>query len=189
MTMTVTLIRHAPVIADWDTRLSALELAEWIARYDTASIDTTPPEPSVYTIVKKADWIIASSLSRTTDSLAVLDIVADEKSSLFDEAPVPSGRGKWLRLRPMQWLMYYRLLWMAGLLRGDASFSPVRQRAQEAAENLIDRAQTHGDVVLMGHGGMNHLIGRVLRKRGWMLRQKGGVKNWATARYTKPNHK
>jgi len=183
--VTITLIRHAPVIADWDTRLSASELAEWIARYDTALIDTIPPEPSVYEIVEKADWIIASSLSRTADSLAVLDVAADERNALFDEAPIPSGKGKWLRLRPMQWLMYYRLLWMAGLLRGDASFSAVRQRAQKAAEYLIDRAQMHGTLVLMGHGGMNHLIGRVLRQKGWELQQKGGVKNWATVRYTK----
>ena len=183
--MTITLIRHAPVIADWDTRLSASQLREWIVRYDTLPIDTTSPEPSVYTIVKKADWIIASSLSRTADSLAVLDAVADEKNALFDEAPIPSGKGRWLRLRPMQWLMYYRWLWMAGLLRGDASFSAVRGRAKKAAERLIDQAQTHGDVVLMGHGGINHLIGRVLRQRGWELQQKGGVKNWATARYTK----
>jgi hypothetical protein len=72
---------------------------------------------------------------------------------------------------------------MAGLLRGDASFSAVRGRAGEAAELLIDRAKMHGDVVLMGHGGMNHLIGRVLRQRGWKLQQKGGVKNWAFNRF------
>jgi len=175
-------------MADWDTRLGASQLREWIVRYDTVPIDTTPPESSVYAIVEKANWIIASSLRRTADSLAVLDAVADERNALFDEAPIPSARGRWLRLRPMQWLMYYRLLWMAGLLRGDASFSVVRGRAREAAEFLTDRAQTHGNVVLMGHGGINHLIGRVLRQKGWELQEKGGVKNWATTRYslTKP---
>jgi len=177
--MTITLIRHAPVMTDWDTRLSASQLREWIVRYDTLPIDTTPPDPSVYAIVREADWVIASSLSRTADSLAVLDIVADEKNALFDEAPISSGRGRWLRLRPMSWLSYYRLLWMAGLLRGDASFSAVRRRAREAAELLIERAQMHGDVVLMGHGGMNHLIGSILRQKGWSVSQKGGTKNWA----------
>ena len=181
--MTITLIRHAPVMADWDMRLSASQLREWIVRYDTLPIDTTPPDPSVYAIVREADWVIASSLSRTADSLEVLGDVADEKNALFDEAPIPSGRGRWLRLRPMQWLSYYRLLWMAGLLRGDASFSAVRGRAREAAELLIDRAQMHGDVVLMGHGGMNHLIGRVLHQRSWKLQQRGGVKNWAFNRF------
>jgi len=181
--MTLTLIRHAPVIADWDTRLSSSALGEWIADYDRAPIDTALPDAAVQQILQKADHIVASSLSRTHDSLGILGITPDTVDPLFDEAPIPSSKGHFLRLKPNQWLVWYRVLWMAGLLRGDASFRAVRTRAEQAADRLIALAGEHGDVVLMGHGGMNHLIGRVLRKQGWRVAKKGGVKNWGFWRF------
>ncbi len=181
--MTLTLIRHAPVIADWDIRLSSSQLRGWITDYDTAPIDTTPPDAAVQEILQQADYIVASNLSRTHDSLAVLGFTPDMTDPLFDEAPIPSSDGHWLRLKPNQWLVWYRILWMLGLLRGDASFRAVRTRAQKAADRLIALAEEHGDVVLMGHGGINHLIGRVLRRRGWSVEEKGGVKNWGFWRY------
>ena len=181
--MTLTLIRHAPVIADWNVRLSSSQLRGWITDYDTAPIDPTPPDAVVQKLLQQSDYIVASSLSRTHDSLAVLGITPDATDPLFDEAPIPSSDGRWLRLKPNQWLVWYRVLWMAGLLRGDASFRAVRTRAERATDRLITLAEEHGDVVLMGHGGINHLIGRVLRQRGWNVEAKGGVKNWGFWRY------
>ena len=181
--MTLTLIRHAPVIADWNVRLSSSQLRGWITDYDTAPIDPTPPDAVVQKLLQQSDYIVASSLSRTHDSLALLGITSDTTDPLFDEAPIPSSDGHWLRLKPNQWLVWYRILWMIGLLRGDASFRAVRTRAEQAADRLITLAEEHGDVVLMGHGGINHLIGRVLRRRGWNVEAKGGVKNWGFWRY------
>ena len=181
--MTLTLIRHAPVIADWNVRLSSSQLRGWITDYDTAPIDPTPPDAAVQELLGQADYIVASNLSRTHDSLAVLGIAPDVTDPLFDEAPIPSSDGHLLRLKPNQWLVWYRVLWMLGLLRGDASFRAVRTRAERAADRLITLAEEHGDIVLMGHGGINHLIGRALRRRGWNVEKKGGVKNWGFWRY------
>ncbi len=182
----ITLVRHAPVIADWDVRLSSSQLRGWIDDYDTAPIDTALPDLSVQALLRHADYVVASSLRRTHDSLAVLNITPDETDPLFDEAPVPSSDGHLLRLKPHQWLVWYRVLWMLGLLRGDASFRTLRTRAGRAADRLIALAEEHGEVVLMGHGGINHLIGRVLRKRGWKMVTRGGVKNWGFWRYIRP---
>ena len=181
--MTLTLIRHAPVIADWNIRLNSSQLRRWITDYDTAPIDTTPPDTAVQKRLQHVDYIVASSLSRTRDSLAILGIAPDATDPLFDEAPIPSSDGHWLRLKPNQWLVWYRVLWMLGLLRGDTSFRAVRTRAEQAADRLIMLAGEHSDVALMGHGGINHLIGRVLRQRGWNVEARGGVKNWGFWRY------
>ena len=181
--MTLTLIRHAPVIVDWGTRLSSSELGEWITDYDAAPIDTTLPDAAVQELLQYADYVVASSLRRTHDSLALFGLTPDVTDPLFDEAPIPSSDGHLLRLKPNQWLVWYRVLWMAGLLQGDTSFRAVHTRAEQATDRLVALAEEHGDVVLMGHGGINHLIGRVLRKRGWNVEEKGGVKNWGFWRY------
>ena len=185
--MTITLIRHAPVIADWDVRLRIDELPAWIETYDEAPIDTTSPDPAVFEAVSGAGWIVASSLRRTHDSLAVLGITPDETDPLFDEAPVPPGSLGSLRLRPMQWLTYFRIRALLGWLLPQSAMRQLTQRADIAAEHLIARARAHGDVVLMGHGAMNHFIGISLAKSGWKRIEGGGTKNWSFAIYTLPD--
>jgi broad specificity phosphatase PhoE len=177
--MTITLIRHAPVLGDWDVRLRIDELSAWIEEYDRLPIDTTPPASELFDLTKKADWIIASSLGRTRDSLAVLGVTPDETDALFDEAPVPVSGGKWLRLRPMQWLTYFRIRALAGWLLPQSDMRALTHRAAKAAAHLQKRAQEHEDIVLMGHGAINHFIGKSLAKKGWKRVEGGGMKNWS----------
>ncbi len=178
--MTITLIRHAPVVADWDTRLSADELPDFIRRYDSAPIDTAPPSKDIFDIVANADRVVASPLPRAVESLGVLGFEADETDEIFAEAPLPTLGWKRLRLKPMQWLSFFRILWLLGLLKGEGSFADSKTRAQRAADRLVDLAQKHGNVVLMGHGGMNAMIAKALRRRGWkIVRKSGGIGNWS----------
>jgi len=181
--MTITLIRHAPVITDWDIRLRIDELAKWIEDYDIAPIDTTSPDHALFDVTTRAGWVVASSLRRTTDSLAVLGVTPDETDPLFDEAPVPPGRIGWLRLRPMQWLTYFRIRALLGWLLPQSDMRQLTRRAAIATDHLIVRAVEHEDVVLMGHGAMNHFIGISLAKKGWKRIEGGGTKNWGFARY------
>ena len=177
--MTITLIRHAPVIADWEVRLYADELEAWIARYDTAPIDTTPPTNGVDEAVASAHYIVASSLRRTADSLSVLGTVPDRIDPLFDEAPVPNGTGHWLRLRPMQWLSYFRFRALVSWMEYDSPMRHLTHRANQAAETFIHLANTHEHVVLMGHGAINHFIARALKQHGWQPQtDKKSKGNW-----------
>jgi broad specificity phosphatase PhoE len=165
--MTITLVRHAPVMVDWGVRLYADELEAWIVRYDAAPIDTTPPTNGVDEVIASADCIVASSLRRTSDSLAVLGVVPDRIDPLFDEASVPVSHGHFLHLRPMQWLSYFRLRALLGGLGRDGAMRRLARRADRAADLLTELARTHGDVVLMGHGAINHFIARSLKQKGW----------------------
>ncbi len=164
-------------------RLSIDELPRWIETYDTAPIDTTPPDRVLFEIAARARWVVASSLKRTTDSLAVLGITPDETDPLFDEASVPSGSVKWLRLRPMQWLTYFRLRALAGGVLPQSDLRRLLRRADTAADRLITRAGEHDDVLLMGHGALNHFIDKSLLKKGWRRIEGSGTKNWGYARY------
>ena len=105
--MTLTLIRHAPVFADKESRLYAAELEAWLKEYDASPIDTTYPDSSVVNVVHDAHWIIASTMQRSKDSLKILGKEPDEVNELFNESPVPKSNGRLLRLRPNHWLYYY----------------------------------------------------------------------------------
>ncbi len=182
--MTITLIRHAPVQTDWETRLRIGELDAWIRHYDRAPIDTAPPPKTLVMQMASVRWIVASSLRRTTDSLARLGRVPDTADTLFDEAPVPSGWAPPVRLRPMQWLIYFRLRALFGSLWPQSSMRRLVLGADRAAAKLIAYAEIHGDVALMGHGALNHFIAKSLKKRGWKPIEKGGKSNWSFSSYT-----
>ena len=181
--MTLTLIRHAPVFSDKESRLYAAELEAWLSEYDAAPIDTTYPDASVATIIHDAQWIVASTMQRSTDSLKILGKEPDEVHEIFNEAPVPKSNGRFLRLRPNHWLYYYLLLLVVDKFKGGSKLQALFDRAEQAADRLIELSKEYDRVVLMGHGGANYMIGKVLKEKGWEQRKKGGFDNWSYSQF------
>jgi len=180
--MTITLIRHAKVLATEDTRLYASEMPGWVEHYNTAPIDETLPQSAI----KSANIVVASSLSRTHDSLALLGVEANIKESVFNEAEVPAAKIPYLKLYPRQWLVVLRLMMLVGMGKGSSSLKASKSRAIQAANELIVLAQRKESVVLMGHGGMNWLIAKALEKEGWSCIEDGySSKNWGYKVYEK----
>jgi broad specificity phosphatase PhoE len=87
---------------------------------------------------------------------------------LFDEAGIPTAIELRLALAPVHWDAIARLAWMLGWSRGVESASEARSRAARAARHLAGLASTHGSVALVGHGMLNTLIARALRRDGWI---------------------
>ena len=183
--MTLTLIRHAPVISDKKTRLYASELEAWLEKYDRAPIDTTYPDSSIAEILDDAQWIVASTMRRSQDSLKLLGKEPDEVNELFNESSVPKSDGQFLRLRPNHWLYYYFFLLFVDTIKGGDKVRHLFDRAEQAADRLIELARQHPHVVLMGHGGANYLIGKVLKKRGWKQTQRGGFDNRSYSQFVR----
>jgi len=177
--MTITLIRHAKVLAKEDTKLYASEMTQWVEHYNTAPIDETLPKSEVIQHIKSANVLVASSLSRTHDSLALLGTEANVKESIFNEAEVPAGKIPCIKLYPRQWLVILRLMMLVGIGKGSSSLKASKIRAVQAANELITLAESKENVALMGHGGMNWLIAKVLEKSGWGCVEDGhSSKNW-----------
>ncbi len=65
------------------------------------------------------------------------------------------------------WRLLFRSAWFCGLSRHTESIAVSNRRARAAAERLVELAEAHGCVLLIGHGIMNILIGRQLRRLGW----------------------
>ncbi len=175
----ITLIRHAKVDIDNNTKITASQMQEWVKNYNQASIDNTLPTKEIITQIKKANYITASTLPRTTDSLKLISITPDEISHLFDEADIPDTNIGFVKLRPKNWLIFLRILMLLGVGKDDKSFVKTKQRAKEASKKLIDLAKLHKNVVHMGHGGLNYLIKKELLSNGWeLVRKNGGNDNW-----------
>lgn len=177
--MTITLIRHAKVLAEEDKKLYASEVPMWVEHYNVAPIDNTLPQSNVIKQIEDANVIVASRLSRTHDSLALLGMAASEKERLFDEAKVPLGKIPYIKLYPRQWLVVLRLMMLIGLGKESSSLKASKARAGKAAKYLAALAQQQQSVALMGHGGMNWLIAKALEKEGWRcVTDAQSSKNW-----------
>jgi broad specificity phosphatase PhoE len=57
--------------------------------------------------------------------------------------------------------------WHIGWSQGAESVREARKRAQRAAERLVELAREHRSVMLIGHGQLNRMITRALRRMGW----------------------
>ena len=175
----ILLIRHAKVDIDNTKKIDVQSLKNWVESYDTAPIvaDSLPPEQTV-TLAKKADVMVTSTLRRAIDSAKVLGVEVHMQNVLFNEAAIPEIVIPYLKLKPKSWLVILRLMLLLGLGKKETSLKASKEQAKKAAIELETLAKEHNKVVLVGHGGMNWLIGKVLIKKGWKIENKVSHENW-----------
>ncbi len=121
---------------------------------------------------------VSSELPRSIESLQKLHEGLHVKSSLFNEPGLPRLHVPWLRMQAKHWCVFKRILWLLGCSKECESYRQACTRAQEASNLLIKQARQNGMVLLMGHGTMNRLISRCLRKSGWGRVSHGGDRYW-----------
>ena len=175
----IILIRHAKVDIDNSQKMGSLELSHWVDTYDIAPIDTNSlPSEQTKVLVQSADVVLTSTLRRAIDSAGVLDAEVHEKNSFFNEAGIPEVKFPFIKLKPKSWLVILRVLLLLGLGKKDTSLKASKAQAEMAAKRLLALSLEHDNVALIGHGGMNWLIRKVLMKEGWVLEGKPSNANW-----------
>lgn len=182
--MTIILMRHGKPDHHARGRLSAQGLAEWCEAYDMALVCDMPPDRS-RAIAQQASVIVCSPLPRAHSSLTRLGLQPTEVDALFSEVSVPLIASERLALPPLLWLMLLRLMWLCGYAGESESLVRARQRAARAADRLITLSE-RGTVLLLGHGLMNKMIARELRKRGWQAEKHASSRHWSSAIYHRP---
>lgn len=181
--MTITLMRHGKSAHPTRGRFTCGEMVAWCIAYDRAGIADAPPEHSLQ-LAQQADILVCSPLPRARASLKALGRQAQEVATLYREAELPVPPLRFPALPPVLWLVLLRLLWLCGYARQAESYKAACARAARAADKLVDYAK-QGDVMLVGHGVINRLIARELRKRGWQG-DKPGRRHWGCAVYRGP---
>lgn len=155
---------------------------------DEAPLDPSlPPSPELARHARASRGIAASPLRRSLESAKLL---CPEQTPviepLFREVYLPTAIRSGLRLRPRLWNLLARVAWYCGWSPGVESFPEARRRASAAAALLASLAQERGYLLLTGHGQMNGLIGKRLRRAGWRGPRLRPRRYWAFAVYQRP---
>lgn len=85
----------------------------------------------------------------------------------FREIEFPVDFPRHLRFSALTWSAIALTLWRLGYSARSESFSRAKQRARVAADLLERQTNAVESVVLVAHGGINRLIAKELRQRGW----------------------
>ena len=179
----ITLLRHGKPQFELAGFVCGKDLGRIAASYDLSGIAGVPPAETV-TAVQGRHLVVCSHLLRSVESAKALGF--DEihvKDALFGETALPHFRGGTLALPVSAWIVLLRFLWLFGFSRNGESLADARKRAKHAAKRLIELAEEHRSVLLVGHGFINCLIARELRACGWLGPAKPNRKFWGLGIY------
>lgn len=183
----IALLRHGRARQTDETPVSANGFASWIENYNRSGIagNSTPSE-TVLEFSRTCGLIACSNLSRSIQSAELLIEDKQLKSDRsYAEAGMPQAEWRLIKLAPKYWAILFRVGWYAGYSHNSESYTDAKDRASIAAQKLIDIANTHQSVLLVGHGIFNRLLAKELRTLGWSGPRNPGSKYWDCAIYTK----
>lgn len=167
--MEIALLRHGKPTVSENGKLNAFEYSDYMRKYDDAGIDLTVQPPADVSLrAEKSPVILCSDLPRSIESAKVLRANgALLVEPVFQEIRMPSINMNSFKFSAKTWGVLSRAVWFFGYCNGSESFAEAKQRAQTAAKRLMSLAETHGSVMLVGHGFINYFIGRTLLANGW----------------------
>ena len=180
--MQITLMRHGRPLLTQGPWLAPYDMAQWIARYDAALVHAAEVPAASHALLAGAVTVTASTAPRAISSVQALGRQASGADPVFGEAQLPHALWRFPRLPGSAWAAFFRLLWLAGYARGADSLGVTRLRARTGAHRLAALAR-NGPVLLVGHGIMNHLIGKELLSAGWVQISSQGSRHWGASVY------
>jgi broad specificity phosphatase PhoE len=181
----VVLVRHGkPAISM--ARTCYRGFRHFIAAYECAGLDPrSAPPAELRALVKGLPAVFTSGAPRANDSARSLlpqaKIIADP---LFAEAPLAGPRIPLVKMTVPIWAVISRIIWHAGYHPEIENYRRARWRAARAADRLLAGAEVNtGTAVLVAHGYFNAMIGRVLRRRGFVRVGAHRASFWNTVTY------
>ena len=165
-------------------RLSWQEYKDWWSRYEVGSLAEGQEAPqALKDVVADSDVVLASSRPRAMETAKKAAPWAEiESSELFWEANLPPPTWERVRFLPKTWNILARAAWLRGHKLDGEGIHDAEQRAEHAAEYLIDRS-AEGQVFLAAHGWFNRMLRPRLKKRGWTCKRDGGDRYWSYRMY------
>lgn len=182
--MKIILARHGKPDFGTGAWGSPRQMSEWIQRYNEADVLLEGIPSQVRGIAEKAGVIISSTSRRCIQSAQHLSqgrgFLAED---VFCEAELPYPSLSFPRLPLAAFGVAFRLAWFYGFSANAESFTQATARACMAAKRLIELAQKHDSVFLMGHGIMTTLIAKHLLASNWVGPKRPFNKHWQFSLY------
>lgn len=185
--MRIILIRHGKPHIALGPKASHAGFADYIGTYEEAGLAPSDlPPQELRDLVRELDHVFTSDRPRSRQSAAAMAphavLTADP---LFAEAPLASPRIPLLRMGVPKWAVVSRILWHMGFAPGIENAALAALRAEKATDILVARAQEAGTAVLVAHGYFNWMIGRRLKRRGFVRTGSHQARYWNTVTYEK----
>jgi broad specificity phosphatase PhoE len=190
-TKRITIIRHGKPQAHHEYPLFKIlkgsEIETYIHAWNTCELSPENEIPEkLKTVVAEADIFISSKLKRTIDSFRLLGVKEFSSLELLNEAELPSGFLKRLKMPFIFWGILIRLSWRAGLKINSESYKEFKVRIQKAAVHLEAISKDSMHIIVMGHGVVNWQLKKELTKRKWKrVFNCGGRSYWSFDTYEK----
>lgn len=172
------MIRHGKPAFELKGIARAKNLDQIAKNYDLSGIVGAAPKETI-TEIQEARFVVCSHLTRSIESAKALGFSKVHiKDPLFCETRIPLFNGGNIPLPISVWIVVLRLMWLFGFSRNGESLVDSRRRARRAASKLVELAEEYENVLLVGHGFMNHFIAKELKKGGWLGPSKPGKGFW-----------
>ncbi|MBI1391834.1 MAG: histidine phosphatase family protein [Alphaproteobacteria bacterium] len=190
MTGRIITVRHGLPDQDRNVRITAREYGDWWAEYDRSGLapGQTPP-PELFELAANAGTVVSSVLPRAIETASMLTRGGRNvpKDVIYVEAPLPPPPVPFLRLRPGVWGVISRSFWFWGYApEGVETHRASWIRVARVGDRLAGLAAGGGDVMLCGHGYLNWMLDRQLRKTGWRRESHVGRNHYFSWRIYSP---
>jgi len=183
--MQIILLRHGKPEFELKGSARGKDLGGIAKSYDLSGVVGHPPKETIEAI-KGEKYVVCSHLVRSVDSAKALGCFEVHVSdSLFSETAIPYFSSGSIHLPISVWIVVLRLMWIFGFSRNGESMINARKRAKQAATKLVELAEEHQNVLLVGHGFINLFIAKELRKIGWHGPAKPGRGYWGYGSYVR----
>lgn len=185
--MEIILMRHGKPCFTDSPKVTSHEMAHWINHYDLSDIGSDQPSEDTRVLVRKVKMVFSSPLPRAISSVTALNLEPKRVDEIFREAELPVYFIPAIKLAPLSWVFFFRLIWLCGMSKKVESLAMAKRRAQLAVDILVNNACGRNDpVLMMGHGIMNRLIAKELTLRGWKKNICAGKGYWRTSVFQLP---
>jgi broad specificity phosphatase PhoE len=188
VTQRIVLIRHGQPHIALSPRTGHRGFRDYIGAYEAAGLDPASlPPRELIDLGRELGEVFASDRPRSHQSARLLSSQAALTiDPLFAEAPLASPPIPFLKMSVPGWAVVSRLLWHVGFAPGIENARAAAGRAARAADLLVARAEAAGIVALVAHGYFNFMIGRELKRRGFVKRGSHRARYWNTVTYERP---
>lgn len=89
------------------------------------------------------------------------------------------------KLSSTTWSIYFRMFWILGYSASAELLWAAKIRAHHCATLLVNLAEVHESVLLIGHGYLNSLIAQNLKDLGWQRSGRYPRKYWEYCTFSK----
>jgi hypothetical protein len=164
-------------------RMASARLGQIVNEYERSDLDPSyKPGKDSINIAKEYSVSISSDLPKFISSTKLLGFGGiNSVDPCFRESALPYLAWNSPNLTFFTWAIIFRLAWLCGFSKNGESFKDAKLRSVLGADKLEHSAREEGTVLHVGHGIMNRLLIKELRRRKWVVKGHTGEKYWSYA--------